>query len=224
MLKQFFAGVFHTVFGKSGSPKVFFQRLARIDRGCTYLGQAVLQTASNLLGGHFHDGKKILIQVILLGLLLLIIYFGILGFARSLSTTAAGKLRRGLAWFGLLVLIGLIASGRLGWLIPLAGGVIALMTRLLPLLQRLLPLLLELFRGAPHAQAGAGESGPNSSHGGKMSRDEAWQILGLKPGAPREKIIEAHRRLMLKVHPDRGGSDYLAAKLNQARDTLLDGR
>jgi DnaJ domain len=56
---------------------------------------------------------------------------------------------------------------------------------------------------------------------GVMSRDEALSVLGLKPGATSEDIKNAHRRLMKDFHPDRGGSDYLAAKINQAKDILL---
>lgn len=56
---------------------------------------------------------------------------------------------------------------------------------------------------------------------GTLNEDAAYAILGLKPGASREEIIAAHRRMMQKMHPDRGGSDYLAAQINQAKDILL---
>ncbi|MBX6367583.1 MAG: DnaJ domain-containing protein [Rhodospirillales bacterium] len=55
----------------------------------------------------------------------------------------------------------------------------------------------------------------------RMTREEALQVLDLQPGASPEEIRAAHRRLMLKVHPDQGGSTWLAARLNEARDVLL---
>ena len=67
----------------------------------------------------------------------------------------------------------------------------------------------------------ASEEPRSASAPGEMSRDEAFQVLGLEKGASREEIIEAHRRLMQKLHPDRGGSAYLAATINLAKQVLL---
>jgi DnaJ-domain-containing protein 1 len=69
------------------------------------------------------------------------------------------------------------------------------------------------------ASNGSGRGGRNGRTA--MGREEALQVLGLAEGATEEEIRAAHRRMMKNYHPDHGGSDYLAAKINQAKDVLL---
>ena len=71
------------------------------------------------------------------------------------------------------------------------------------------------------APFGQGQGQAYAQTSGDMDRREALNILGLAEDASREDIVAAHRSLMQKLHPDRGGNDYLAAKINQAKDFLL---
>jgi hypothetical protein len=92
--------------------------------------------------------------------------------------------------------------------------------------------LLEAFLDRAHGTAWRMSQGEKSeentagstsqrNHSGQMSVDEALKLLGLKPDATTDEIKAAHRRLMKQVHPDTGGSAYLAARVNEAKDILL---
>jgi hypothetical protein len=84
--------------------------------------------------------------------------------------------------------------------------------------------LLEAYLDRTH-QDWRRTTGSRKSAGGRpsgaMTREEAYAVLGLKPNCGEKEIRAAHRRLMKQLHPDSGGSDYLAAKINQAKDTLV---
>ena len=88
---------------------------------------------------------------------------------------------------------------------------------------RILEAYLDRVHGAAWRASAKQEqaTGGDSSSGRAMTREEAYAILGLSAGADDRAVKEAHRRLMASFHPDRGGSNYLAALINRARDLLL---
>jgi hypothetical protein len=85
--------------------------------------------------------------------------------------------------------------------------------------------------GARDASAGSQARGRQSAprdaqpripvRAGRMTRTEAYSVLGLEEGATKERVLAEYRRLMLRVHPDQGGTNYLATRLNEAKDVLL---
>lgn len=146
------------------------------------------------------------------------------------------KVRRRLGWWtfaavGGVALVLLFVRFGFHWLVVAVAALLAFLGRAIPWLLRLLPFLgsVRRFRDEQRAAQGRAEAGsPPPSGGappprrGRMSRAEALEVLGLREGATKEEIVRAYKELMKKVHPDKpDGSNYLATKLNEAKDTLL---
>ena len=119
----------------------------------------------------------------------------------------------------------LAATGRLHWLAAIGAALLPFLRRAVGLL-RYLPLFGRLMGGLGKGQARSGDRGAGGTgarpRAGAMSRREALEILGLGSNPTRDEIIAAHRRLMQRLHPDRGGSTYLAQQLNEAKRILLE--
>lgn len=88
---------------------------------------------------------------------------------------------------------------------------------------RLLEAYLDRVTPSWRDDFGEERAGGTGRTSGAMTVEEAYAVLGLAPGAGADAIKEAHHRLMMKLHPDHGGTDYLATQINRARDVLLHG-
>lgn len=111
-------------------------------------------------------------------------------------------------------------TGHLNVIYAAIAGAIALLPKFVHML-RYLPLVNRIFRQAQNKNDSYTNNQRQTAqrdHG--MTKEKAYAVLGLKPDATKEEIIASHKKMMQKIHPDRGGSDYLAAEINQAKDTL----
>jgi hypothetical protein len=126
------------------------------------------------------------------------------------------------AWLAALTLVVLLAlTGKLNWLFAVCGVAIAYLVRLMPVALSLGPQLHKLWMQFNSTKQ-QGQQSSQPGRGDALSKAEALAILGLKPGAGKADIIEAHRKLISRMHPDKGGSDYLAAQINLAKKVLLE--
>lgn len=114
--------------------------------------------------------------------------------------------------------VALLVTGKLAGLFAILAGLSPWIGRAMRLHQLWQGLRRMTGRDAPAAE---GPSPPTPPAGSAMTQAQAYEVLGLSPGATPDEIREAHRRLMRANHPDAGGSTWIAARLNQARDILL---
>lgn len=116
-----------------------------------------------------------------------------------------------------LVAVLLAITGRLHWVGAAVAIALPVLGRALSLLSRHLPWLAPIL--AKRAQARQQQNGEDDTR--PLTVEEARRILDVGADATRDDIISAHRRLIQKMHPDRGGNDYLASRINAAKELLL---
>jgi DnaJ family protein C protein 19 len=142
-----------------------------------------------------------------------VVLFLLMGGMRAFEKASVTSIKALFTWIlalgGLSLALLLILTGRGG----IALGALTLFG----------PLVYQRWQAARGRRIGGMGPGPGSggARAGPMSRQDAYEVLGLHPGASEAEIKDAHRRLMRGAHPDAGGSDWLAARINQARDILL---
>jgi len=146
--------------------------------------------------------------ILLLGAAVLFVLMGGMRAFEKASVTTIKSLFTWIAALGGLTLaLLLILSGRGG----IALGALTLFG----------PMLYQHWQAARGRKIGGTGPRPSAAPRGAMTRQEAYEVLGLRPGASGTEIRQAHIRLMRAAHPDAGGSDWLASRVNQARDMLL---
>ena len=121
-------------------------------------------------------------------------------------------------WGGAVIVLALVLSGRAHWLMGVLAALIALAGRAVQLAQYA-PIFKKLF--GDFQQTAEQNDSQTAQSQIDMTRKEAAEILGVDENASPEEVRLAHKKLMQKVHPDRGGTDALAKQINAAKDTLL---
>lgn len=116
-----------------------------------------------------------------------------------------------------LVIIGLVITGKLHWLAAAVAALLPLAQKASVMAIRVLPLLYNWRRQRQRAE----QRRPAKQASGPMSVEQALKIFGLETLPSATEVTQRHRALMQKNHPDRGGSDYLAAQINEAKAVLL---
>jgi hypothetical protein len=166
----------------------------------------IIASASNL-------GTKMIINLLFAAAALYALY----RFVKLVQSKPA-KEQRGfymtlLIGLGAAALVLLSVTGRVPWVAGIIGGALPFV--------RQLALKYAYSRIGARKQQNQTDGAKSSASTSTMNKAQALSTLGLEPGANKEDLISAHRKLMQKFHPDRGGNDLLASQINDAKDVLL---
>jgi len=118
-----------------------------------------------------------------------------------------------------LGLLAVVAFAKGNVLAGAIAAIFAFFSRIIPLLIRFLPMANHVYKKAQQGQPNSQQAQSPAKQ--NMDKTRAAEILGVEVDASEEEITLAHKKLMQKVHPDKGGSAALAAEINQAKDVLL---
>lgn len=152
--------------------------------------------------------------------ILIIVVIGVLIFGSKRMNRLPAKERKSFLikaglWALAVVVVGLVVMGRAHWLMGVLAAFLALAGRVAQFAQYV-PMFKKLF-GQQDQQMPPNAAPANQ----QMTREQAADILGVDVNASNEDVRLAHKKLMQKIHPDRGGSDALAKQINQAKDILI---
>ena len=117
-------------------------------------------------------------------------------------------------WGSVGFLLAMIAMGRASWIMGVIAALIAILSRASQLLV-FFPMLKKIFSNKVK------EEKASTVNPLEMTREQAAEILGVDVNASHDEIRLAHKRLMQKIHPDRGGTEALAKQINQAKERLM---
>jgi hypothetical protein len=126
--------------------------------------------------------------------------------------------KKGIMYGTAIIVLALVLSGKAHWLMGVLAALLALAARAAQFAQYA-PLFKKFMGTEEPSQQGSNDKDVQST--ASMSRQVAADILGVDASASKDEIKIAHKRLMQKIHPDRGGTDALAKQINLAKDTLL---